>query len=231
MFQDNKKMTSKKQKELEEVICSKDKEISRLRVHQEKLLEQVKKSQASKKELKEHLLEQEEENLHLKNLNQTLVEQIKCLKDEKYEGQNKVDSENEECLRLKNHNQNMLKHIKKLKDEKKSLTNRFKELVAKEASKSPDLIVQTEETNINTTNLIAQANPNPIEVKTYSEVFVQIEETPNKDSIVNSTTTMPNGNLEIAIKTFKEVQTRKFPYLHLNHKSRHLNQSTNLYHA
>ena len=42
---------------------------------------------------------------------------------------------------------------------------------------------------------------------------------------------MPDGNQETAIKTFKEVQTRKIPYLHPNHKSRHLNQSTNLYHA
>ena len=84
-------------------------EISRLRDHQEKLLEQVKKAKASRKELKERLLEQEEGNLRLKSLNQTLVEQIKCLKDEMREGQNKFDSENEECLRLKNHNQNLLK--------------------------------------------------------------------------------------------------------------------------
>ena len=47
MFQDNKKTISKKQKELEEVICSKDKEISRLRDHQEKLLKQVKKDRES----------------------------------------------------------------------------------------------------------------------------------------------------------------------------------------
>lgn len=129
-----------------------------------------------------------------KNLKQTFVEQIQCLKDEKREGQNKVDLENEECLRLKNHNQNLLKQIKKLKDEKKSLTNRFKELVTKEASKSPDVAIQTEETNINTNNLVVQANPNPIEAKTYSEVVVQIEETPNKNSVVKSTTTMLDGN-------------------------------------
>ena len=40
---------------------------------------------------------------------------------------------------------------------------------------------------------------------------------------------MPDGNHETVIKTLKEVQTKKTPYLHLNHKSRHLNQSTNLY--
>ena len=56
MFQDSKKSISKKQKELEEVICSKDKEISCLRDHNEKLLEQVKKAKASKAELKKRLL-------------------------------------------------------------------------------------------------------------------------------------------------------------------------------
>ena len=201
MFQSNKKTISKKQKELEEVFYSKDKEISHLRCHQEKLLEQVKKAQASKKELKERLLEQEEENLHLKSLNQTLVGQIKWLKDEKREGQNKVDSKDEECLRLKNHNQNLLKHIKELKDENKSLKNRFKELVAKEASKYPDVAFQTEETKIKTTNLAVQANPNHIEVKTYLEVVVQTEDTPYKDSVVKSTTIMPDGNQETVIKT------------------------------
>ena len=56
MLKDNTKTISKKQKELEEVISSKDKEVSRLRDHQEKLLEQVKEARASKKELKESLL-------------------------------------------------------------------------------------------------------------------------------------------------------------------------------
>jgi len=42
---------------------------------------------------------------------------------------------------------------------------------------------------------------------------------------------MHDGNQGTAIKTFKEVQTRKIPYLHPNHKSRHLNESTNLYHT
>ena len=55
--------------------------------------------------------------------------------------------------------------------------NRFKELVAKEASKSLDVTVQTEETNINTTNLAVQANANPIQVKMYLELVVQTEET------------------------------------------------------
>jgi len=168
MFQDNKKTISKKQKELKKVIYSNDKEILCLRDHQEKIFEQVKKPKASKKELNEHLLEQEEENLRLNSLNQTLVEQIKFLKYEKREGQNKVDSEYEEYLRLKNHNQNLLKQVKKLKDENKSLTNRFKELFAKEASKSPDVALQTKETNIKTVNLAVHANPNPIKVKTYS---------------------------------------------------------------
>ena len=128
-------------------------------------------------------------------------------------------------------NQNLLKHIKKLENEKKSMTNTFKELVAKEASKSPDVAIQTEEANIKTTNLAVQANPNLIEVKTYSEVVVQTEDTSNKDSVVKSTTTMPGGNQQTLIQTLKEVQTRKTPYLHPNHKSRHLNQSTNLHHS
>ena len=42
IFQDNEKTISKKQKEFEEVICSKDEEISHLKDHQEKLLEQLK---------------------------------------------------------------------------------------------------------------------------------------------------------------------------------------------
>ena len=111
------------------------------------------------------------------------------------------------------------------------MTNRFKELVAKEASKSPDVAVQTEEIEIKTTNLAVQGNPNAIEVKTYSEVVVQTEDTPNKDSVVKSTTIMRDGNQETVIKMLKEVQKRQTPYLHSNHKSRHLNQSTNLYHS
>ena len=110
------------------------------------------------------------------------------------------------------------------------MANKFKELVAKEASKSHDVAVQAEETKINTINLAIQANPNSTEVKTYSEVVVETEDTPNKDSLIKSTTTMPDENKETTIKTFKEVQTQ-IPYLHSNHKSRHLNQSTNIYHA
>ena len=41
---------------------------------------------------------------------------------------------------------------------------------------------------------------------------------------------MPDANKETTIKTFKEVQAQ-IPYLHPNHKSRHLNQSANQYHA
>ena len=50
IFKENKKTLSRKQRALEEVISSKDKEVSRLIEHQEKLLEQVKKARASKKE-------------------------------------------------------------------------------------------------------------------------------------------------------------------------------------
>ena len=62
MFKENKKTLSMKQRELEEVISNKYKEVLHLREHQENLIEQVKKSRASKKELKESLLKQEEEN-------------------------------------------------------------------------------------------------------------------------------------------------------------------------
>jgi len=61
--------------------------------------------------------------------------------------------------------------LKNLRTKKKSFKNRFKELVAKEASKSPDVAVHTEETNIKTTNLTFQENPNPIEVKNVLKGF------------------------------------------------------------
>ena len=48
--------------------------------------------------------------------------------------------------------------------------------------------------------------------------------------MIKSTSTMYDENKETTIKTFKEFQTQ-IPYLHPNHKSRHLNQSINLYHA
>ena len=111
------------------------------------------------------------------------------------------------------------------------MKNRYEELVAKEAPKSLKVAAQAEETNIDPTNLTVWANPNLTEAKTYLKVAVQMTNTPNEDSIVKSKTTMLEGNQETAIKTLKEVQTRKNPYLHQNHKSRHLNQSTNLYHA
>ena len=87
------------QKEFDEVIAEKNKEISRLKDHCQKLLTQTKKSRKKnrcdmkseeenedlEKELKKNLSEKEEENSRLKNLNQELLEQIKKLKEEKLE--------------------------------------------------------------------------------------------------------------------------------------------------
>lgn len=74
------------------------------------------------------------------------------------------------------------------------MENRYKEFITKEASKYPDVATHAEETNIDSTNLTFQANPNPTKVKMYSKVSVQMTDTPNEDSAVKSTTTMPEGN-------------------------------------
>jgi hypothetical protein len=87
------------QKEFDKVIKDKNEEISRLREHSKKLLNQIKKAKVTmqygkkleqekedlEKEFKKNLSEKEEENSRLKNLNRELLEQIKKLKEEKIE--------------------------------------------------------------------------------------------------------------------------------------------------
>jgi hypothetical protein len=96
ILQENKKAM---QKEIDEVIKNKKEEISRLKDHGQKLLNQIKKARVTKqygkklerekedlkKKFKKNLSEKEEENSRLKNLNHELLEQIIKLKEEKLE--------------------------------------------------------------------------------------------------------------------------------------------------
>ena len=88
------------------------------------------------------------------------------------------------------------------------MKNKLKELLTKQVSKSSEVIVQVEEKRTNTDpfNLTAQTNRNLIEVKTYSEVAVQIMEIPSDDLITNSTTTIPEVNQEITINKLRRNQ-------------------------
>lgn len=76
------------------------------------------------------------------------------------------------------------------------MKNKLEELLTKEVSKSSDTIVQVEEKRTNTEpiNLTVQTNPNLTEVKTYSEVAIQMIEIPSDDSIDDSTTSIPKDN-------------------------------------
>jgi predicted RNase H-like nuclease (RuvC/YqgF family) len=96
ILQDNQKSIQKlqyRQKECDKIIIEKDKEISRLRNHNKKLLAKIMKSKEKKRcsqkleqenqGLKEKLTKEKEESSCLRNLNQNLLEQIKILKDER----------------------------------------------------------------------------------------------------------------------------------------------------
>jgi hypothetical protein len=94
ILQENKKH-QRMQKEFDEVIKDKSKEISRLKEHGKKLLTQIKKSKVRKQcvqkleqenqELEKNLSEKNEENFHSKSLNHELLEQIRKLKEDKHE--------------------------------------------------------------------------------------------------------------------------------------------------
>jgi SMC interacting uncharacterized protein involved in chromosome segregation len=91
IHQENQKSISRMQKYFDRDIMDKNKEISCLKEHRQKLLTQVKKSKTTKesnqrleqekenleKEFKKHLSELQEESVYLKNLNQGLLEQIR----------------------------------------------------------------------------------------------------------------------------------------------------------
>jgi hypothetical protein len=93
ILQENKKAMQRMQKEFDEVIKDKNKEIYRLKEHSQKILTRIKKSKVRKQcvqrlkqenqDLKKNLSEKDKENSHLKNLNHELLEQIRKLKEEK----------------------------------------------------------------------------------------------------------------------------------------------------
>lgn len=222
-FNKRNEASEKKYKDLKvwfhEKSTKNNKEIWRLRDHNEKLLSQIKKSnvkkqrlkqenESSDKELKVNLSEKEKENLCLKTLDQKLLEQIKNLKDKEKDTKDKVnDSENDELSRLRNHNQALLMQIKKLKRDNKSLDDKLEQLQE-----------------------VTQAEDKPTEVKTHAEVAVQMVDIPNDDSVANSITTTLDWNQETNTNMIRESLTRRTIYRHSNHKSRLSNQSAYQYH-
>jgi hypothetical protein len=254
ILQENQKSISRMQKEFDEVITDKNKEISRLKDHSQKLLTQIKKSKDRKQcvqkleqenqDLEKNLSEKNEENSRLKNLNQGLLEQIRKLKEEKLENPDIKDidkSDNEENSHLKNHNQNLLMQIKKLKNDKRLLENKL-EQIQKEASKSSGVKIQVVEkgTNTNPIHITAQEDANPVEEKTYRDVGVQMMGTPsvrtNRSSSINQATSMREENhisklnQENTTSMIRENNVIRTPYRHPNHKSRYLKQSEYQYH-
>lgn len=137
---------------------------------------------------------------------------------------------NEEVSRLKDHSEKVLTQIKKLKKGKKSLENKVQPLIEKETSNIED---QVEEKGINTdpVHVTAQEEDKPVEEKTHLDVIVQTMNIPSEGFVTNSTTSSLGVNHNIATHMIRQRQTKRTPYLHLNHKNRHLNQSVNLYHS
>lgn len=95
-----------------------------------------------------------------------------------------VTYKNEEIFHLKNHDEKLLMQMKKLKNNKKSLDNKLKQLIEREASKSSNVKIQVEEkgTIIDPFNLIAQKSLNSIEVKKQQDVVVQMTKIPSEDT-------------------------------------------------
>jgi predicted RND superfamily exporter protein len=174
--------------------------------------------------------------VHLKNLNQGLLEQIRKLKEKKLGNPDIKDIDkldNEENSRLKNHNQNLLMQIKKLKSNKKSLENKLEQFIEKEALKSSDEKKQVEEKGTNTDpfNIMTREDDNPVEVKTHSDVGVQMKEISNvlsnKSSTINNATSMHKEN---ATSKIKESHVIRIPYRHPKHKRKYLKQLEYQYH-
>jgi len=77
----------------------------------------------------------------------------------------------------------------------------------------------------------------PVEVKTYSDVAVPTMDISREDPMINQVTFVPRGNQILQVN--QEINTNKIrgnqitrtPYQHPNHKSTHLNQSTNPYYS
>lgn len=110
------------------------------------------------------------------------------------------------------------------------MENKVQQLIEKEAS---NVEVQVEEKGINTNpmNIITQEEGKPVEEKTYLNVAFQMINIPSEGSITNSTTSSPEVNQNTATHMIGERQTKRILYLHPNHRNRHLNQFTNLYHS
>jgi len=80
-------------------------------------------------------------------------------------------------------------------------------------------------------NITTQEEDKAVEETIHSNVVAQTMKNPNEDFVTNSMTLELEVNQNIATHMIKEIQTRRIPYIHLNHKNKRLNQSTNLYHS
>jgi hypothetical protein len=91
--------------------------------------------------------------------------------------------------------------------------------------------VEEKGTNTDPINITTREDDNPIKVKTYTDVGVQMKETPsvlaNKSSTINNTTSMHEENTTNMIR---ENHFTRNPYRRLKHKSRYLKQSEFQYH-
>jgi chromosome segregation ATPase len=250
ILQENQKSISRMQNEFDEVIKDKNKEISRLKEHSQKLLNQIKKSKNSKqciqkleqekedlkKKFKKHLSEQEEENVCLKNRNQRLLEQIRMLKEEESEKEDKnnVDkSDKEENSRLKVHNQSLLTQITKLKSDKKSLQNKLEQLINKESLVDKETMTEPMELekslNIKIPIMDKGINSDPINLTTQKDanptdvkrsLHVEVETSQGYEE-----DSIPKVNQEKDTSIRSKDRVARTPYRHPNHKSRYFNQS------
>jgi len=167
------------------------------------------------------------------------------LKNEKHENQDTKNKggklENGELARLKNHNNNLLTQIKKIKNDKKSLGNKLEQLIEKEASSSKIIQVDEKGTNTDRVNIMTQEDSNLVEVKTYSDVEIQMmgirSILTNKNSRINKATSrhkeeiISKVNQENATCTIKESHVTKTPYQHPYHESRCINKSIDQHHS
>jgi hypothetical protein len=117
------------------------------------------------------------------------------------------------------------------------LENKLEQLIKKEASKPSDVKIQVVEkgTNTDPINITTQEGAKSVEVRTTSDVEVQMVEIPsvltNRNSMINKATpvheedTIPKVNRENATSTIRESHATKTPYQHPNHKAGSLTSS------
>jgi len=89
---------------------------------------------------------------------------------------------------------------------------------------------------IDLVNTTTQDDDKLVEVKTYSYVVVWTTKISSEDPMINQATFVTKGNhilqvnQEIDTNKVRVNQITRTPYLHPNHKRKHLNQSAYLYH-